>query len=53
MSESEHRMIEILRILSVQDKPTGSKFIGFWMKKDIPKEWDIPEGKLQIWVVKN
>ena len=28
MSESEHRMIEILRILSTQDKPTGSKLIA-------------------------
>ncbi|WP_298502289.1 DUF128 domain-containing protein [uncultured Methanobrevibacter sp.] len=28
MSESEHRMIEILRILSAQDKPTGSKLIA-------------------------
>jgi len=32
MSESEHRMIEILRILSVQDKPTGSKFIADELK---------------------
>ncbi|WP_405305403.1 NrpR regulatory domain-containing protein [Methanobrevibacter sp.] len=28
MSESEYRMIEILRILSAQDKPTGSKVIA-------------------------
>ena len=28
MSESEYRMIEILRILSKQDKPTGSKLIA-------------------------
>ena len=28
MSESEHRMIEILRILNVQEKPIGSKVIG-------------------------
>ena len=28
MSESEHRMIEILRILNAQDKPTGSKLIA-------------------------
>ena len=28
MSESEHRMIEILRILNEQDKPTGSKLIA-------------------------
>ena len=28
MSESEHRMIEILRILNKQDKPTGSKLIA-------------------------
>lgn len=32
MSESEHRMIEILRILSVQDKPTGSKLIADELK---------------------
>ena len=57
MSESEYRMIEILRILSVQEKPTGSKLIadelknkgfnlgerGFWMRRDTPKEGDIPE----------
>ena len=63
MSESEHRMIEILRILNTQDKPTGSKLIAddvqsditcrYWMKRDIPKEWDIPEGRLQTLVVKN
>ncbi len=28
MSESEYRMIEILRILNAQDKPTGSKLIA-------------------------
>ncbi|MBQ2832803.1 DUF128 domain-containing protein [Methanobrevibacter sp.] len=32
MSESEHRMIEILRILSAQDKPTGSKLIADELK---------------------
>ena len=32
MSESEHRMIEILRILSVQDKPIGSKIIADELK---------------------
>ena len=32
MSESEHRMIEILRILSVQDKPIGSKVIADELK---------------------
>lgn len=33
MSESEHRMIEILRILSTQDKPTGSKVIADELKE--------------------
>ena len=33
MSESEHRMIEILRILSQQDKPTGSKLIADELKE--------------------
>ncbi len=33
MSESEHRMIEILRILSVQEKPTGSKLIADELKE--------------------
>ena len=32
MSESEYRMIEILRILSVQEKPTGSKLIADELK---------------------
>ncbi len=32
MSESEHRMIEILRILNTQDKPTGSKLIADELK---------------------
>ena len=32
MSESEHRMIEILRILNEQDKPTGSKLIADELK---------------------
>ncbi|MGN0177147.1 MAG: NrpR regulatory domain-containing protein [Methanobrevibacter sp.] len=32
MSESEHRMIEILRILSEQEKPTGSKLIADELK---------------------
>ena len=32
MSESEHRMIDILRILSEQEKPTGSKFIADELK---------------------
>ena len=32
MSESEHRMIEILRILSAQEKPIGSKFIADELK---------------------
>ena len=32
MSESEHRMIEILRILSAQNKPTGSKLIADELK---------------------
>ncbi len=32
MSESEHRMIEILRILSKQEKPTGSKLIADELK---------------------
>ena len=32
MSESEHRMIDILRILSEQKKPTGSKFIADELK---------------------
>ncbi|WP_407423969.1 NrpR regulatory domain-containing protein [Methanobrevibacter sp.] len=32
MSESEHRMIEILRILSAQNKPTGSKLIANELK---------------------
>ena len=32
MSESEHRMIEILRILNAQDKPTGSKLIADELK---------------------
>ena len=33
MSESEHRMIEILRILSKQDAPTGSKVIADELKE--------------------
>ena len=33
MSESEHRMIEILRILSQQEKPTGSKLIADELKE--------------------
>lgn len=33
MSESEHRMIEILRVLSKQDKPTGSKLIADELKE--------------------
>ena len=71
MSESEHRMIEILRILNEQDKPTGSKLIAdetrasiwvsvpfditcrSWMRRDIPKGWDIQEGASQILVVKS
>ncbi|WP_407374808.1 NrpR regulatory domain-containing protein [Methanobrevibacter sp.] len=32
MSESEHRMIEILRILNEQDTPTGSKLIADELK---------------------
>ena len=32
MSESEHRMIEILRILNTQEKPTGSKLIADELK---------------------
>ena len=32
MSESEHRMIEILRILNEQNKPTGSKLIADELK---------------------
>ena len=32
MSESEHRMIEILRILSQEEKPTGSKLIADKLK---------------------
>ena len=32
MSESEHRMIEILRILNAQNKPTGSKLIADELK---------------------
>ncbi|WP_297828678.1 NrpR regulatory domain-containing protein, partial [uncultured Methanobrevibacter sp.] len=32
MSESEYRMIEILRILNAQDKPTGSKLIADELK---------------------
>ncbi len=32
MSESEHRMIEILRILNEQDKPIGSKLIADELK---------------------
>ena len=32
MSESEHRMIEILRILNAQEKPTGSKLIADELK---------------------
>ena len=35
MSESEHRMIEILRILNVQEKPIGSKVIADLKPKDI------------------
>ena len=30
--ESEHQMIEILRILNAQDKPTGSKLIADELK---------------------
>ncbi|WP_462315824.1 NrpR regulatory domain-containing protein [Methanobrevibacter sp.] len=33
MSESEHRMIEILRVLSKQDEPTGSKLIADELKE--------------------
>lgn len=33
MSESEHRMIEILRILNEQKKPTGSKLIATELKE--------------------
>jgi hypothetical protein len=33
MSESEHRMIEILRVLSKQDQPTGSKLIADELKE--------------------
>ena len=33
MSESEYRMIEILRILSKHDKPTGSKLIADELKE--------------------
>ena len=33
MSESEHKMIEILRILKNQEKPTGSKFIADKLKE--------------------
>lgn len=33
MSESEHRMIEILRVLAKQDKPTGSKLIADELKE--------------------
>lgn len=33
MSESEQRMIEILRILSVQENPTGSKYIADELKE--------------------
>ncbi len=32
MSESEHRMIEILRILNIQEKPIGSKVIADELK---------------------
>ena len=32
MSESEHRMIEILRILNEQENPTGSKLIADELK---------------------
>ena len=32
MSEYEHRMIEILRILNVQEKPIGSKVIADELK---------------------
>ena len=58
MSESEHRMIEILRILNEQDKPTGSKLIADELKNkgfnlgeravryhmQILDERDIPKG---------
>ena len=33
MSESERRMIEILRILNKQNKPTGSKLIADELKE--------------------
>jgi repressor of nif and glnA expression len=33
MSESEYRMIEILRVLAKQDKPTGSKIIADELKE--------------------
>ena len=33
MTESEHRMIEILRVLTKQDKPTGSKVIADELKE--------------------
>ena len=32
MSESEHKIIEILRILNEQNKPTGSKLIAEELK---------------------
>ena len=32
MSESEHKIIEILRILNNQNKPTGSKLIAEELK---------------------
>lgn len=40
MSESEHRMIEILRILAKQEKPTGSKLIADELKE---KGFDLGE----------
>ena len=33
MTESEHRMIEILRVVTKQDKPTGSKVIADEVKE--------------------
>ena len=33
MSESEYRMIEILRVLAKQDQPTGSKLISDELKE--------------------
>ena len=35
MSESEHKIIEILRILNEQNKPTGSKLIAKELKNKV------------------